>query len=83
MSMSSYMNQLSEIPVSRERRKQPKDKASESEMTQFRSLAETLLRLRKGVLPPVAYVSYALKKRYGSFHTVSDLDKRENSLAKQ
>lgn len=63
MSMNSYMKQFSEIPLSRYRRKQPKDKANEREMTEFRSLAGTLPWLGKGVLPLPAYNSSVLQQK--------------------
>lgn len=63
MSMRSYMSQLTEISLTRERRKQPKEPASAVEITAFRSLAGTLLWLGKGVLPPAAYASSTMQQR--------------------
>ena len=54
MSMNRYMEQVKEIPVSRERKHQPDEAATPREIKQFRSLAGTLLWLGKGVLPPAA-----------------------------
>lgn len=63
MSMDSYMEELKDLPMTRERRKQLCEKASESKITQFRSLAGTLLWLGKDVLPPAAYASSAMQQR--------------------
>ena len=63
MSMDSYMNELKELPLATERRKQLGEKATASEITHFRSLAGTMLWLAKGVLPPAAYASSAMQQR--------------------
>lgn len=63
MSMRSYMTQLAEINLTRERRKQLDAPASENEITAFRSLAGTLLWLGKGVLPPAAYASSTMQQK--------------------
>lgn len=63
MSMNGYMSQLQEIPLSKERKRQPDEAATEREVTQFRSLAGTLLWLGKGVLPPAAYASSTMQQK--------------------
>ena len=63
MSMHRYMEQVKEIPLSRERKRQPDESATPREMKQFRSLAGTLLWLGKGVLPPAAYASSTMQQK--------------------
>ena len=63
MMMNGYMKELREISLSKERRKQLNENATESETTLFRSLAGTMLWLGKGVLPPAAYASSAMQQR--------------------
>lgn len=56
MTMKRYVERLKPIPMSKPRRKQLQDPATESEKKQYRSLAGTLLYLGNGVLPQASYV---------------------------
>ena len=66
MSMEGYLSQLHEIPISRKRKKQQNEKATDLETTQFRSLAGTLLLSGEGVLPPAAYASSTMQQKLSS-----------------
>ena len=63
MSINRHMSEVQVIPVSKERKRQVEDAATECEITQFRSLAGTLLWLGKGVLPAAAYASSTMQQK--------------------
>ena len=63
LSMAGYIKQLKDIALSRARRKQRDEKATEAEISMFRSVTGTLLWLGKGVLPPAAYACSALQQK--------------------
>lgn len=60
MSMLRYLDRLKPISISRARRMQRTERATESEIKQYRSLACTLMYLGNEVLSQAAYVTYAL-----------------------
>lgn len=62
MSMIRYLERLKPILISRARRKQRTDKATEVELKQYRSLACTLMYLGNGVLPQASYVASLLQQ---------------------
>lgn len=62
MSMIRYLERLKPITMSRARRKQRTDKATEIEIKQYRSLACTLMYLGNGVLPQASYITSSLQQ---------------------
>lgn len=63
MTMKRYVERLKAIPLSRQRRRQNHEPATETEKKQYRSLAGTLLYLGNGVLPPESYVTSVLRQQ--------------------
>lgn len=62
MSMHRYLERVKPIEVSRSRRKERDAPVTSSELTQYRSLACTLMYLGNGVLPQASYVTSALQQ---------------------
>lgn len=62
MSMIRYLERLKPIMLSRTRRKQRREMATEIELKQYRSLACTLMYLGNGVPPQAAYVTSAMQQ---------------------
>lgn len=65
MSMVRYLERLKPIVLSRERRKQRMEIATQTELKQYRSLACTLMYLGNSVLPQAAYATSALQQWIG------------------
>lgn len=65
MSMIRYLERLKPIVISRERRKQRMEMATQAEVKQYRSLACTLMYLGNGVLPQASYITSALQQWIG------------------
>jgi len=63
MSMLRYIERLKPIILSRARRKQRTEAATEVELKQYRSLACTLMYLGNGVLPQASYVTSTLQQQ--------------------
>lgn len=63
MSMIRYLERLKPITISRTRRKQRNERATEAEIKQYRSLDCTLMYLGNGVLPHARYVTSALQQQ--------------------
>lgn len=57
------MSAIKAIPILPERRKKPQEKASEAEMTHFRSLSGAMIWAGSGALPQAAYVGSDLQQR--------------------
>ena len=62
MSMARYIERLRPIELSRTRRKQRLDAATDRETTQYRSLAATLMFLGNAVLPQASYATSVLQQ---------------------
>ena len=62
MSMQRYVERLNAIEVSRTRRKQRMEPATEKEVKQYRSLAATLMFLGNAVLPQASYATSLLQQ---------------------
>lgn len=63
MTMIRYMERLKPITLSRQRRRQHHEPASDTEKRQYRSLAGTLLYLGNGVMPQASYVTSVLQQQ--------------------
>ena len=66
LSMRDYMKRLKIIDLSRTRRKQLEDSATEDEFSEVKRLAGTLIFLGNGALPPASYVASAMQQRLGN-----------------
>jgi len=62
LAMKGYMKQLVPIPLSRSRRKETASRATQEEISQYRSLAVIVLWLGSGVLPQASYSSTMQQK---------------------
>lgn len=63
MTMKRYVERRKPIPLSKPRRKQLQEPATETEKKQYRSLAGTLLYLGNGILPQASYVTSVLQQQ--------------------
>lgn len=66
MSMETYMEAIPSIPVPTARRKQHDEKATKSEVAQYRSLAGAMIWAGSGALPQAAYVGSEMQQRIPS-----------------
>lgn len=63
MSMKRYVERLKPITLTKTRRSQEQEMATEEEKTQYRSLAGTLLYMGNAVMPQASYVTSVLQQQ--------------------
>lgn len=72
LSMTDYLQRINPIPVSKLRRNNVAEKASDAETRSFRSLAGTLLYMGQATLPQASYTASKMQQRLGSL-LISDI----------
>lgn len=77
MTMKRYVERLKPISLSRQRRRQLHEFATETEKKQYRSLAGTLLYLGNGVLPQASYVTSVLQQQISALKVRNLVDANE------